>query len=311
MRIFLFLFLLSAFSFSLNVTHFLNIETEIICPDNDLVMTAIASNGSPAPAVELRVVLHSPYQGLRAVKTTDKDGIAVAELTKTGLYRIYINTEFYNHDDFVEFNYSELCPAPPPKQFNISVIPLCNQSQLMVQVAEDDVPLQDVFVRTLNWSSTTNNYGQVILPLDEGYVYIVANKSGFVRQEFWIDINCTPAPPPPSPECLQNPDCAPNQICENETCVNISGTCGYAENHSWIDYACCEDNDCGYKMICENNSCIIKPAPKPNITENISSNDSNKSTLAEDEGPSQIQLGIIAAILILLIITGYFVLKKK
>jgi len=267
MRILLFLFFLSAFSFSLNVTHFLNIETEIICPDNDLVMTAISSDESPASAVELRVVLYLPYQGLRAVKTTDKDGIAVAELTKTGLYRIYINTELYNHDDFVEFNYSELCPAPPPKQFNVSVTPLCNESRMMVQVAEDDIPIQDVFVRTLNWSSTTNNNGQAIFPLDEGYVYIVANKSGFVRQEFWIDINCTPEPPPPPPECLQNPDCALNQICENETCVNISGTCGYAENHSWINYECCEDNECGYKMICANKSCILEP-PKENIIKN-------------------------------------------
>jgi len=278
MRILLFLFLLISFSFSLNVTHFLNIETETACPNNDLVMTAIASNGLPAPDIELRVVLYSPYQGLRAVKTTDVDGIAIAELTKTGLYRIYINTEFYNHDDFVEFNYTELCPAPPPKQFNVSVTPLCNQSRMMVQVSDGDDPLQDVFVRTLNWSSTTNNNGQVIFPLDEGYVYIVANKSGFVLQEFWIDINCTPEPPPPPPECLQNPDCAFNQICENETCMNISGTCGYAENHSWINYECCEDTDCGYKMICANKTCIIKPEP---VLENLTNTSETEEEIPE------------------------------
>ena len=309
MRLIFLLILLVSFSFAQNVTYFVNISAWVQCPGDHLFMEAIASNGQSVPGVELRLVLHSPYQGLRAVQTTDSDGQASAVLTKTGEYRVYINTEDYNHPQFVTFYYPELCPAPPPRSLNVTATPDCNNSLLIITADDNGTPLEDVFIRTLNWSSFSGPSGSVAFPLEEGYAYIQANKSGYYEVAFWENVSCEPPEPPkPPPECLENSSCASDQYCLNESCMNLTGDCGYAENHSWVNYGCCEDNDCGYKMICQNNSCIIEPAPEPNLTSNISQNES--ATPAAEEG-EQIPIWPFIALVPIAVVIIYFLLKKK
>lgn len=310
MRIILFLILLLSFSFAQNVTYFLNISEEVLCPGDRLIMEAIASNGQSIPGIELRLVLHSPYQGLRAVQTTDSKGQASAVLTKPGEYRVYINTEDYNHPQFVTFNYPELCPPPPAKSFNLSVVPDCNNSLLIITASDSGIPLEDVFIRTLNWSSFSGPTGSVAFPLLEGYRYIQADKNGYTGHAFWKNVSCKPPEPPkPPPECLENSSCKTNQYCSNETCMNLTEDCGYPENHSWVDYECCEDVDCGYKMICVNNSCIIETAPKPNISENLSQNDSIQSN--SEEEPEDIPIWVFIVLFPIIAVLVYFILKKK
>jgi hypothetical protein len=309
MRIILFLILLLSFSFAQNVTYFVNVSTQTFCPEDRLVMEAIASNGQSIPGIELRLVLHFPYQGLRAVQTTNSSGQASAVLTKPGEYRIYINTEDYNHPQFITFNYSELCPPLPPKSFNLTAVPDCNNSLLIIAANESGKLLEDVFIRTLNWSSFSGPSGSVAFPLIEGYEYIQANKTGYHSHAFWKNISCKPPEPPkPPPECLENLSCASNQYCSNETCMNLTGDCGYPENHSWIDYECCEDNDCGYGMICQNNICIIKPAPEPNITENLSQNESTEP-IKDEPDPMPIWVFLVPIPIIALLL--FFILKRK
>ena len=309
MRLVLILLLMLSFSFAQNVTYFLNISAYVSCPDDRLFLEAIASNGQSVPGVELRLVLHSPYQGLRAVQTTNSSGQASAVLTKPGEYRVYINTEDYNHLQFVTFNYPELCPAPPPKTFNITAAPDCNNSLLIITANDSGAPLEDVFIRTLNWSSFSGPSGSVAFPLEEGYVYIQANKSGYFEQAFWTNISCKPPVPESPPECLGNSSCAEDQYCLNETCLNLTGECGYPENHSWMQYECCEDDECGYKMLCQNNSCILEPAPEPNVSMNITENESDVP--APSMQPQYLPVWVFIAIIPIAVVILYFLLKKK
>lgn len=308
MRLVLFLLLILSFSFAQNVTYFLNVSAQVQCPEDILLMKAIASNGKAVPGIELRLVLHYPYQGLRAVQTTNSSGEASAKLTKPGEYRIYIKTEDYNHPQFVTFNYSQLCPEPPPKSFNLTVAPDCNSSLLIITANDSGTLLEDVFIRTLNWSSFSGPSGSVAFPLEEGYVYVQANKTGYFEQAFWTNVSCRPPEPEPLPECLENSSCASSQYCSNETCMNLTGECGYPDNHSWVEYECCEDADCGYKMICENNSCVLEPVPEPNIT-NTSQNESAVPVM--EEKSEEIPIWAVAAAVLILFAVILFVIKKK
>lgn len=312
MRLPLLLLLVISFSFAQNITYFLNISGQLICPGDILVMTAEASNGQPAPGVELRLVLHYPYQGLRALQTTDSSGQASTKLTKPGEYRIYINTDEYNHPQYVSFNQSELCPPLPPESFNLTVIPDCNSSLLIISAYQDSTPLEDVFIRTLNWSSFSSPSGSVAFPLEEGYVFIQANKSGYVSQEFWTNVSCRPPEPPkPPPECLEDSSCADNQYCMNETCMNLTGECGYTLNHSWVDYECCEDVECGYKMICDNNSCILEPPPPPNASEENATSDDIGTQEAPAIMDSDLIIYLIAGSLIVILAAGAYLGLRK
>lgn len=270
------------------------VSTDVSCPDDILTMRAISSDGKPAAGIELRLVLHSPYQGLRAVKTTDSSGEATAELTKPGEYRIYIRTDAYNHKDFEEFDYPSMCPPPPPEDFDIQVQPDCNNSLLLITVSQDGMPLSDVMISTFNWSSTSSADGLAAFPLDEGYAYVTAEKAGFTMKGLWVNVSCAPPPLPPPPECLQDGDCAFDQLCANQSCIDITGECGYPENHSWIDYECCDDEGCGYLMICENNTCELEPQPIKNET-NITSNE----TAVDDERPQGVCIAALLPLLLL------------
>jgi len=193
----------------------------------------------------------------------------------------------------VEFSYPEMCPPPPPKSFNLSVEPDCNNSLLIVTVTEEGEPLEDVFVSTEGWSALTQSIGKVSFPLKEGIVFISANKSGYSHQEMFLDINCTP------PECLEDEDCAVDQYCWDYQCLNLTGDCGFAANHTWFVYECCSDPDCETGFECLNNNCVFKPPPLnvTNITdENISI---NETMPPEEEKPEEICVAAILPLLFL------------
>ncbi len=292
----LFLFLIQL-TFAVEITYFMNLSLSVSCPGDVLHINATASSGEPAADVELRLVLYSPYQGLRALKHTDEQGLTSVELTKPGEYRVYISTEEYNHPKYVAFSYPSMCPPPPPKAFNISVVPDCNYSLMEITITENGTPVEGVFVRTGEWSSLTGSKGEVSLPFEEGWVFVSANKSGYVYQEVFVDINCTP------PGCINDEDCASDQYCWDGNCLNITGDCGYAANHTWFVYECCSDSDCAAGFECLNNSCVLKPPPPPppnvtNITEeNISI---NETTLPEKEEPEEICVAAMLPLLLLL-----------
>ena len=283
MRVLFLLLLLSATAFSAEITYFMNLSLETTCPDNVLHITAMASNGQPVADVEIRLVLYVPFQGLRALKHTDEQGMTSVELTKPGEYRVYMQTEDYNHPQYVEFSYPEMCPPPPPKSFNLSIEPDCSSSLLKVAVTEEGTPLEDVFLTTGEWSSLTQAIGKVSFPLKEGLVLVSANKSGYSYQEMLLDINCTP------PECLEDKDCAFDQYCWNRQCLNLTDDCGYAANHTWFIYECCSDSDCDADFECLNNTCVPRPFPQPpvnmtNVTEeNILVNETAPPEAAEQE----------------------------
>ncbi|MBD3210589.1 hypothetical protein GF318_04380 [Candidatus Micrarchaeota archaeon] len=278
------------------ITPFLELELETACPGDILHVNAVLSNGTPAEDVELRLVRHVPFQGLRGLKHTDEDGYAFFELTRTGEYRIYIEqSEDYNSERYAEFNYSEKCPPPPPKPLNITVEPDCNSSIMVVYATSGGQPLGNVFIKTKNWSTLTESGGKAVFPLQEGLVYLKANRSGYADFEEYIAIDCTP------PECLSDKDCAFNQHCFNESCVNLTGTCGYPENHSWIDYGCCNDSDCDSGFECRNNACVELPPPAINASNKTPENiTENKTGVPEDE--PQEEVCVVAALPLVLII---------
>jgi hypothetical protein len=163
---------------------------ESTCPGNILNVDAIASNGQPAPDIELRLVLYEPYQGLRALKHTDANGQTFFELTRNGTYRIYINTDAYNHEQYEVFDYPESCPPPAPKQMHVAATKDCENALLVVNVTDGGIPLENVFVRSLHWSSMSGGTGAVALPLEEDDYFIILEKSGYSPQTIFLEEPC-------------------------------------------------------------------------------------------------------------------------
>jgi|GEM_PF-4791795 len=57
-------------------------------------------------------------------------------------------------------------------------------------------------------------------------------------------------------ECISNTDCADNESCMDGSCTSVTGSCGYAADHMWMEYACCFDLDCGSGFRCVQNTCV-------------------------------------------------------
>ncbi len=247
MRFFLILLLVSlSFAQAPEIKRSISVDGEVECPGDILHFEIRASDGSFADNVELRLVLHYPYQGLTAIKNVD-GGIGSFQLTKNGTYRIYIKTEQYNHDDFVQFDYPKMCPPVPQRQLALSIDPDCSANTMIVK-ATDPEPVKDAIISSGNWSTTTNSEGEAIVPFVEGINRVSVSKENYTGAEQYFDIDCNP------PECLENNECGSDEICSNFSCIKISGDCGFAQNHSWYQYQCCGNSDCN-GSICINNSC--------------------------------------------------------
>ena len=65
-------------------------------------------------------------------------------------------------------------------------------------------------------------------------------------------------------ECATNVDCQDNARCASGDCVVITGDCGVASNHRWIQWQCCSDMQCGEGMRCSDiHTCGPAPTPVP------------------------------------------------
>ncbi|MEW6036524.1 MAG: hypothetical protein AB1529_07980 [Candidatus Micrarchaeota archaeon] len=274
-RVLLLIIAFAACSTAANLS--LGLSAEASCPGNVLSVNLTDSAGHPASGVELRLVLYLPYQGLRAIQHSDAQGMAYFELTKNGTYRIYPSTNDYDHPKYVEFDYPALCPPPPPKPLNVSWAADCDAGWLRLSATSEGTPLGGVFITTGTWSSLTGPDGNVSFPLEEGQVFIRAEKENHTKQEFFADVSCAP-----QPECAGNADCDDWEYCGAGSCANATGECGYAGNHSWILYECCRDEDCGNASLCEDNSCISKPPPQP-PPENVTNQTTNQTGNGEPE----------------------------
>lgn len=194
MRVFLFLILAIAMTWAANdtgIVRFLNLTESISCPGDNLTINALASDGTAPSGIELRLVLYEPYYGLRGIAHTDANGSASIPLSKTGNYRIYPTTADYNHPDYVEFNYTELCPPPPLKEMNLSVFADCTDEILVINATSQGAPLGDVFVSTDSWSSMTGQIGSAVIPFQgDDYVFISAQKQSFSPLSGWFGTSC-------------------------------------------------------------------------------------------------------------------------
>jgi len=238
---------------------FLNLSLSAGCPNDWLRAFAFDQNGTPVPDLELRLVLWEPYYGLRALNHTDADGSAYFQLKLPGTYQVYPVSNLYQYDKYTELNYTVMCPPPPPKQMEIIVEGDCNASVMRIDALENSTPLEGVFISSGNWSSLTGSSGEAVFPLVEGLVAIHAEKKGYDKKDISKEISC--APPP---ECLMDEGCTSNKFCQGGKCENVSGECGYPENHTWVRFGCCNDSDCGNESVCTNKACVQIPPPAPN-----------------------------------------------
>ncbi|MDO8339412.1 MAG: hypothetical protein Q7T16_02030 [Candidatus Burarchaeum sp.] len=87
------------------------------------------------------------------------------------------------------------------------------------------------------------------------------SKNGFVQvlKNFNV-VDCTPVP-----ECAINADCAEDRACEQGSCAQLSGSCGFIENHKFTEYECCSDSACsalGSGARCEAHACVVRTTPE-------------------------------------------------
>lgn len=248
------------------------------CPGDILHINTSLSDGTKPEGAELRLVLREPFQGLRAIQWTDENGSATMEISKPGIYRLYIGkSDLYESPQYVTFNYSEMCPPPPPKSYNLTVEADCGRGIIEVSISRDGQPLEDMLVTTKDWSSLTGDTGRVSFPLEEGFYYIKAQKSGFATYEGYAEIDCAP------PECRSDADCADDRFCFDESCYNLTGECGFPANHTWFIYPCCDASDCDPGFDCANHSCV--ELPPVNITVNLTNATAQNLSLNETALP--------------------------
>jgi hypothetical protein len=190
MRSVLHLLLFVSLSFAANTTLSLDLSMATSCPGDNLTVSATSSDGDPAPNITLRLVQHHPYQGLRALMHTNASGQAVFEITQPALYRIYPRTDLYDHADFYELDYPEMCPAPPPKQMELDVSFDCVAGLVLLNATYLGAPLESVFVRSLAWSSMTGESGIAALHLEEDDYFIEAYLRHFATKTIVFEPPC-------------------------------------------------------------------------------------------------------------------------
>ncbi|MFA6036252.1 MAG: carboxypeptidase-like regulatory domain-containing protein [Candidatus Micrarchaeia archaeon] len=92
-------------------------------------------------------------------------------------------------------------------------------------------------------------------PLLAGNYSIEVSKSGFVHD--YADLEAKDCS---LPECTSNSQCEGNAACVQGKCAEVSGACGYADNHNFIEYQCCSDSACSANSRCEDHLCVQRDA---------------------------------------------------
>ena len=65
-------------------------------------------------------------------------------------------------------------------------------------------------------------------------------------------------PTEPPPECTTDADCATTQVCSGGSCMDITGQCGYAQDHTWVQYECGKEegcDECPQGLVCVEHEC--------------------------------------------------------
>ena len=122
-------------------------------------------------------------------------------------------------------------------------------------------------------SGTTDSEGKVSFTISRSGEYVLftraishyrPSKSDFTFILCPTELIPEPVPPVvepvlPGPECTSNTNCGDSQYCSSDGhCLPLQGTCGYAANHSWVNYGCCTDSDCGADKTCIAHVCTEK-----------------------------------------------------
>jgi hypothetical protein len=91
---------------------------------------------------------------------------------------------------------------------------------------------------------------------------------GAGENECATDADCVEAPPEepePEPECTSDDDCADTQYCDipvgagGGDCADVTGDCGYAAAHAWVQYECGDEPGCAScpaGMFCVEHECV-------------------------------------------------------
>jgi hypothetical protein len=230
----------------------------------------------------------------------------------------------------IPFEYKDFGAQELPV-FNVTMEMDCVEQKFSADVSSDDAPVGGVttylkyvqYDNPLLSTKITDNSGQVThqvhgnISFMTGIWVFVMEKADFRKREAHFEIsgclvnvseplqNVTP----PAPECTNDNECKSSEICNLATgnCKQITGTCGYAANHTWINYECCEDADCGEGKECDEFSNECKEIKiEPNVSTNVSPNITNQTGNGEPEtGNSEAPicpLGFIALVLPLVLL---------
>ena len=145
----------------------------------------------------------------------------------------------------------------------------CPDNKLTVYVKSENQSLEDAMVIVYRNgvyynSGRTNNEGLVTFTLtsSSGDYRIKVSKSGYELPDSstFTHTLCTIVIPP---ECMIDSDCISTKYCSEGNCVDVTGVCGYIENHKWVSYECCEDSDCALGYECTDNTCVLIPVEEP------------------------------------------------
>jgi len=121
-----------------------------------------------------------------------------------------------------------------------------------------------IFQKDVWWNLVStqevNSSGTLELKAEKpGKYSLDISKTGFVSEIRQGEIkDCTPVP-----ECSGDSACEADEQCQDGVCMQLSGSCGYAEDHKFIEYACCSDSACGAPgsgARCEAHTCVVRSA---------------------------------------------------
>lgn len=185
---------------------------------------------------------------------------------------------------------------PRCKDVNVTVDVDCDENTVTVKDKKTKDELKDIRVKVVKYGSTiytgsTNRIGEFYFNetdgsvdiytlkyeargkcyLASGKISVTLNTTAECKPECTKDADCAsgyeckdnkcvakppPPKPAPKPECTKDADCSSDKYCSNEKCVPVTGTCGYAANHTWVKYECCVDEDCSEGYECKEHKCV-------------------------------------------------------